>query len=141
MNRHDRSLTNVDENTLSDVFANFDSPPSKTQQALRYVRMPAIGWLCFVVNITALSSSQHVKTSPVKSRFFSTHSYFLPSGQDVVTGVVPSPPWFLPSNFIAHGIQQSHCSSIFASSVANPRSRACRKSICAQGKVPTIFYE
>ena len=27
-------------------------------------------------------------------------------------GVVPSPPRFLPSIFIAHGVQQSHCSSI-----------------------------
>ena len=31
----------------------------------------------------------------------------------MVTGVVPSPPRFLPSIFIAHRVQQSHCSSIF----------------------------
>ena len=31
----------------------------------------------------------------------------------VVTGVVPSPPRFLPSIFFAHRVQQSHCSSIF----------------------------
>ena len=31
----------------------------------------------------------------------------------VVTCVVPSPPWFLPSIFIADRVQQSHCSSIF----------------------------
>ena len=31
----------------------------------------------------------------------------------MVTGVVHSPPWFLPSIFIAHRVQQSHCSSIF----------------------------
>ena len=31
----------------------------------------------------------------------------------MVTGVVPSPPRFLPSNFIAHRVQQSRCSSIF----------------------------
>ena len=30
----------------------------------------------------------------------------------MVTGVVPSPPRFLPSIFIAHRVQQSHCSSI-----------------------------
>ena len=30
-----------------------------------------------------------------------------------VTGVVPSSPRFLPSIFIAHRVQQSHCSSIF----------------------------
>ena len=28
-------------------------------------------------------------------------------------GVVPSPPRFLPSIFIAHRVQQSHCSSMF----------------------------
>ena len=31
----------------------------------------------------------------------------------MVTGVVPSPPRFLPSIFIAHRVQQSHCLSIF----------------------------
>ena len=31
----------------------------------------------------------------------------------MVTGVVPSTPRFLPSIFIAHKVQQSHCSSIF----------------------------
>ena len=41
------------------------------------------------------------------------HFYFPASGQAVDTGVVPSPPQFLPSFFIAHRVQQSHCSSIF----------------------------
>ena len=45
--------------------------------------------------------------------FFFPHFYFLASGQAVVTGVVPSPPRFLPSIFIAHRVKQSHCSSIF----------------------------
>ena len=46
--------------------------------------------------------------------FFFTHFYFpASSGQAVVTGVVPSPPWFLPSILIAHRLQQSRCSSIF----------------------------
>ena len=31
----------------------------------------------------------------------------------MITGVVPSPPRFLPSIFIAHRVQQSHCSWIF----------------------------
>ena len=31
----------------------------------------------------------------------------------MVTGVVPSPPRFLPSIFIALRVRQSHCSSIF----------------------------
>ena len=44
--------------------------------------------------------------------FISTHIYFPTSGQDVVPCVVPSPPCFLPSIFIAHRVQQSQCSSI-----------------------------
>ena len=42
-----------------------------------------------------------------------THIYFPASGQAVVTGVVPSPPRFLPTFFISHRVQQSHCSLIF----------------------------
>ena len=45
--------------------------------------------------------------------FFFQHFYVPASGQAVVTGVVPSPPRFLPSIFIAHRVQQSHRSSIF----------------------------
>ena len=45
--------------------------------------------------------------------FFFAHFYFPTSGQAVVTGVDPSPPRFLRSIFIAHRVQQSHCSSIF----------------------------
>ena len=44
---------------------------------------------------------------------FFAHFCFPASGQAVVTGVVPSSPRFLPSIFIAHRVQQSHCSSIF----------------------------
>ena len=70
--------------------------------------------------------------------FFLTHIYFPASGQAVFTGVVSSPPRFLPPVFIAHRVQQSHCSSIFHRVFANSRSRrAFRKSICAQEKVPT----
>ena len=50
-----------------------------------------------------------------KIRFFLfsfAHFHFPASGQAVVTGVVPSPPRFLPSFFFAHRVQQSHCSSI-----------------------------
>ena len=47
------------------------------------------------------------------SIFLVTHIYFPASGQAVVTGVAPSFPRFLPSIFIAHKVQQSHCSSIF----------------------------
>ena len=45
--------------------------------------------------------------------YFSSHFYFPASGQAVVTGVVPFTPRFLPSIFIAHRVQQSHCSSVF----------------------------
>ena len=38
------------------------------------------------------------------SSFFFTHFYFPASGQAVVTGVVPSPPRFLPSIFSAHRV-------------------------------------
>ena len=45
-------------------------------------------------------------------RFFFAHFHFPASGQAVYTGVIPSPPRFLPSIFIALRVQQSHCSSI-----------------------------
>ena len=50
-------------------------------------------------------------TSRVFFFFFFSHVFFPASGQAVITGVVPSPPRFLPSIFIAHRVQQSHCSS------------------------------
>ena len=45
--------------------------------------------------------------------YFSHTCTFQFSGHTVVTGVVHFPPRFLPSTFIAHRVQQSHCSSIF----------------------------
>ena len=53
-----------------------------------------------------------IRTHETDFLFYFSH-YFPASGQAVVTGVVPSPPQFLPSIFIAHRVQQSHCSSIF----------------------------
>ena len=47
-------------------------------------------------------------SSSTRRRFYPQRS----SGQAVVTGVVPSPR-YVPSNFIAHRVQHSHCSSIF----------------------------
>ena len=44
--------------------------------------------------------------------FFCAHFHFPASGQAVVTGVIPSPPRFLPSILIAHRAQQSRCSSL-----------------------------
>ena len=51
--------------------------------------------------------------TPVTIFFFFAQFYFLASGQAVVTGVVPSSPRFLPSIFITHRVEHSHCSSIF----------------------------
>ena len=45
--------------------------------------------------------------------FFLSHLYFASCGQAEVSGVVPSPPRYVPSVFIAHRVQHSHCSSIF----------------------------
>ena len=47
--------------------------------------------------------------------YFIFHTHVLASfwTKAVVTGVVPSPPRFLTSIFIAHRVEQSHCSSIF----------------------------
>ena len=44
---------------------------------------------------------------------YTGHFYLPGSGPAVVTGVVPSPPRFSPSIFIARRVRQSHCSSIF----------------------------
>ena len=46
-------------------------------------------------------------------RLFFFHIYFPAPGQPVVTGIAPFPPRFLASIFVAHRVQQSHCSSIF----------------------------
>ena len=75
--------------------------------------------------------------------FFLSHFCFPLSGQAVVTDRCRSvpPPRFLSSIFVAHTFLQSHCSSISHRSLANSRSRAFRKSICAQEKVPTNLYE
>ena len=56
--------------------------------------------MCLVCSIYALDGTHGI--------------YFPASGQAVVTGVVvvPSPPRSLPSIFIEHRVQQSHCSSL-----------------------------
>ena len=60
----------------------------------------------------------------------------------MVIGVVPSPPRFLPLIFIAHRVGSAVPPLVdFSSSVADSRSRAFRKSVCAQEKVPTNLYE
>ena len=45
----------------------------------------------------------------IRDRFYPQQS----SGHAVVTGVVLSPPRYVPLIFIAHTVQHSHCSSIF----------------------------
>ena len=49
-----------------------------------------------------------------------------------------SPPVLAFNIFIAHRVQQSHCSSIFHRVL--PTHAVFRKSICAQEKVPTNLY-
>ena len=61
----------------------------------------------------AVGARSPIRRYPFFFFFSSSHFYVPASGQAVVTGVVPSPPRFLPSIFIAHRVQQSHCSSIF----------------------------
>ena len=60
-----------------------------------------------------MSTDTTAQATPLWVFFLFSHFYFPASGQAVVTGVAPSPPRFLPSIFIGHRVQQSHCSSIF----------------------------
>ena len=63
--------------------------------------------------LTSLSYSTRSLRCASPFFFFFPHTFYFPaSGQAVVTGVVPPPPRFLPSIFIAHRVQQSHCSPI-----------------------------
>ena len=71
--------------------------------------------------------------------FFFSPSSFPASGQAVVTGAVPSPPPVLAFNFYRAKSSAIPLLVGFSSS-ANSRSRAFRKSICAQEKVPTNLY-
>ena len=48
-------------------------------------------------------------SSSTRRRFYPQR----PSGQAVDTGVVPFPPRYVPSIFIAHRVQHSHCQSVF----------------------------
>ena len=54
-------------------------------------------------------SSSLLLSSSTRRRFYPQRS----SGQAVVIGVVLSPPRYVPSIFIAHRVQHSHCSPIF----------------------------
>ena len=59
--------------------------------------------------------------------------------QAVVTGVVPSPPRFLPSIFIAHRVQQSHCSSIFHRPLLTPALALSARQFVHKKKSQRIY--
>ena len=71
--------------------------------------------------------------------FFSSHMYFPASGQAVVTGVVPSPPRFLPSIFIAHRAQPSHCLSIFRQVLLTHAFALSASQFVRKKKSPRIY--
>ena len=71
---------------------------------------------------------------------FFSHFDFPASGQAVVSGVVSSPPRYVPSVLPRIGFSiPTACR--FSSNVANSRSRAFRESIRAQEKVSANLYE
>ena len=57
----------------------------------------------------------------------------------MVTGVVPSPPRFLPSIFIAHRVQQSHCSSIFHRGLLTHALALSASQFVHEKKSPRIY--
>ena len=96
---------------------------------------------CFVVRVTLSIWSKTIFRCGIICFFFK-HIYFAASGQAVVTGVVPFPPPLV----LAFKFYRAQGSAIpllvdFSSSVVNSRSRAFRKSVYAQEKVPTNLYE
>ena len=74
--------------------------------------------------------------------FLRAHIYFPASEQAVDTGVVRSPPRFLPSIFIAQRVQQSHCSSIFHRVLLTHALALSASQIVRKKKSPRIYtYE
>ena len=88
---------------------------STEENAMRERRTIYFILFCFSKSSLSLSSS-------TRRRFYPQPS----SGQAVVTGVVPFPPRYVPSMFIAHSVQYSHTARRFSSNVAYSRSRAFR---------------
>ena len=78
-----------------------------------------------------------------KPQIFFFHSHFTFQLLDKPWSHVSSllPPRFLPSFFFSLIGFSNPLVVDFSSSVANSRSRAFRKSICAQEKVPPNLYE
>ena len=72
---------------------------------------------------------------------FFSHFNFPPSGQAVVTGVVPSLPRFVPSIFYrAHRVQQSHCSSTFHRVLLTHVLALSASQFVHKKKSPRILY-
>ena len=65
--------------------------------------------------------------------------YFPASGQAVFSGVVLSSPRYVPSIFIAHRVQRSHCSSIFIECCSLTLSRFPRVNMCTR-RSPYEFF-
>ena len=61
-------------------------------------RYHVCGWVCFWVECAVHSTKDPIKNHD--KTIVEPHTYFPASGQAVVTGVVPSPPRFLPSIFL-----------------------------------------
>ena len=74
-----------------------------------YQAMLGLGDVLFFLFLFRKSSLLLSSSTRIHRRFYPQRS----SGQAVVTGVVPSPPRYVPSFFILHRVQHSHCSSIF----------------------------
>ena len=72
-------------------------------------------------------------SSSTRWRFYPQRS----SGQAVVAGVVPSPPRYVPSIYVAYRVQHSHCSSIFIEGCELTLSRFPLINFFMQEKVPT----
>ena len=71
-----------------------------------------------------------------------SHLYFPASGQAMVTGRCrPLSPPILAFNYYRAQGSAIPLLVDYSSSIANSRSRAFRKSTCAQEKVPANFYE
>ena len=108
-------------------------------------KMPSVkGWKCrlltcliydtdWVPRVQVLNTNAHHlrmgRSIDFFFLFFFSHIYLPASGQAVVTGVVPSSPRFSPSIFIAHRVQQSHCSSIFHRVLLLPHALALSASV------------
>ena len=105
------------------------------------------GFIAFVSSKVPPSPTRFICRQLSSAFFFSrtSTSQLLdkPRSQDLLARCRPFCPPVLAFNlYRAYRVQQSHCSSmIHSSNVANSRSRASCKSICAQEKVPTNLYE